>query len=136
MFGTMEAASIAEALKTIREGMEITDCTNNGECSNCGGCCSNFLPVTPREIESIRQYIKRYGIKPQKHFIPSRNPVYDMICPFRDNTKRRCIIYDVRPHVCRVWNCRAALNGEQFDMTPFWKEGMVEIPVRETFFGV
>lgn len=115
MFGTMEAASIAEALKTIREGTEIIDCTNNGECSNCGGCCSNFLPVTPKEIESIRQYIECHGIKPQKHFIPSRNPVYDMIC--------------------RVWNCRAALNGEQFDMTPFWKDGMEEIPVRETFFG-
>lgn len=135
MFGTIEAASIAEALKTIREDTEIVDCTINGQCSNCGGCCANLLPMTPREIDAIRKYVKSHGIKPKKHFIPSRNPVYDMVCPFRDNTNRCCTIYDVRPHVCRVWNCGAALRGEQFDMTLFTENGVEPIYVRETFFG-
>lgn len=133
MFSTITAMSVSDALKAIRD-TEITDFTVNGQCSNCGGCCSNMLPMTTKEISEIRRYVKRFGIEPQKHFIPSRNPVYDMLCPFRDNIKHCCTIYKVRPHICRAWNCGAAARGAEFDLTPFLKNGAEKVNIRETFF--
>lgn len=54
------------------------DFTDNGKCTQCGKCCSNLLPMTEKEIEVIRKYIKRYHIKEYKHLIPLAQPVIDM----------------------------------------------------------
>lgn len=117
-YQVLNAASVADGLKAIRENTQYVDCTVNGECSNCGECCSNLLPMTRKEVDAIKRYVKRHGIKPQKHFAPTRNPMYDMVCPFRDNANRRCTIYDARPYICRVWSCRKVTHGEELDLTP------------------
>ena len=36
----------------------IIDLTCNGECTQCGQCCSNLLPMTDEEIATIHKYIK------------------------------------------------------------------------------
>ena len=94
-------------LEEIKRDMEsgIWDFTKDGECSNCGQCCSDFLPVSAKEIQTIRRYIKRNNIKEQVHFLPTARPYIDMICPFRNNREKRCEIYEVRPAICRDFRC-------------------------------
>ena len=83
--------------------MPIIDFTIDGRCSNCGACCTEFIPLTEKEIKSIKQYIKDNNIKPY----PLEGPdgIY-CICPFRDRTNKCCQIYEVRPEICRSFLCR------------------------------
>ena len=129
--------SAAEFLQDLTQRIREGDCdyTVNGECSGCGECCSDFLPMAGREIAAIRHYIQTHKIKEQKHFIPSRNPVYDMACPFRDNGKRRCVIYHVRPFICRAYRCDKFKRGEPMDGAHYDGQTVRIVSVRQTFFG-
>lgn len=83
-------------------GCRVTDFTQNGKCSNCGECCSNLLPLSEREIRTIKSYIKRNKIKEQRH---NARVGTDMTCPFRDEANKKCLIYSVRPQICRSFMC-------------------------------
>lgn len=80
----------------------VKDFTQNGKCSNCGECCSNCLPLSEAEIKRIKAYIKKHNIKEQRHNVMSG---VDMTCPFRDNANRKCLIYEIRPAICRAFMC-------------------------------
>lgn len=82
----------------------ITDFTCNGKCSNCGECCSNFLPLSDVEIKTIKEYVKRHNIKPCNHISVVSKEI-DGICPFRDNVNKKCLIYKIRPEICRSFIC-------------------------------
>lgn len=82
----------------------ITDFTCNGKCSNCGECCSNFLPLSENEIKIIKDYVKKHNIKFCKHTSILSNEI-DGICPFRDNVNKKCLIYKIRPEICRSFIC-------------------------------
>lgn len=85
------------------------------ECFRCGICCSRYRPpATPQEIElaaqhlliSTRQFISKYVI--QVPYIGAS--IFDAqngACPFlgweHKIRKATCIIYPVRPKVCRDW---------------------------------
>lgn len=99
---------ILDLMSKIHRDMEdnIYNFTENGKCSSCGSCCSNLLPLSQKEISDIRKYIKKNHIKECVHaFYPSAKPTFDMTCPFRDNEKRICTIYKVRPMICREFVC-------------------------------
>ena len=81
------------------------DFTVNGECSNCGECCSNLLPISSFEIDKIKRYIKKHNIPEQHKFAPVTGPTLDLTCPFRSEKERKCLIYEVRPEICRVFKC-------------------------------
>lgn len=83
----------------------VKDFTKNGKCSGCGNCCANFIPVSAGEIERIRRYVKKNGIKEQLRRFPTAEPMFDMMCPFRDESRKVCTIYEVRPAVCRDFLC-------------------------------
>lgn len=116
-------------------GMEdlITDFTVDKKCSSCGNCCSNFLPISKKEITRIKQYIKKHGIKPSVHILPVANNILDFTCPFRDNQKKICTIYAVRPVICQKFICnndkRAKLTRD--DLTSI--NGVVDMA--NTFFN-
>lgn len=80
--------------------------TRNGVCSNCGACCSNTLPLTKKDVVKLKKYIRKHDIKPISH-APSvlMQITIDAICPFRDNINEKCIIYDARPTICRLYQC-------------------------------
>ncbi len=80
----------------------VKDCTCDGKCSNCGECCSNFLPLSRKEVKRIKAYIKKHHIKEQRH---NALMGVDMTCPFRDETNKKCLIYEVRPGICRTFTC-------------------------------
>lgn len=127
----MEVASIFEV---VRRGMEdnIYNFTVDGKCSSCGNCCSNFLPMSHKEIERIREYIRENDIRESAHFLPLAKPVYDATCPFRDNSRKVCTIYPVRPEICRQFICdsekRAKHNRVLLHQT------CKVVAVREEFF--
>lgn len=80
----------------------VTDFTENGKCSNCGACCSNCLPLSDAEVNRIKAYIKKRGIKEQRHNVITG---IDMTCPFRDDANKKCLIYEIRPAICRSFVC-------------------------------
>lgn len=80
----------------------VTDYTVNGKCSNCGQCCSNCLPLSDAEVRRIKAYIKKHKIKEQRHNVMTG---VDMTCPFRDERNKKCLIYEIRPAICREFMC-------------------------------
>lgn len=82
--------------------LKIVNNTVDGKCSNCGQCCSDLLPMSAEEVTRIKIYIKRHNIKEQRHnFLLG----VDLTCPFRDEAKRKCLVYPVRPAICRQFMC-------------------------------
>ena len=87
--------------------MTITDFTIDGKCSGCGECCSNMLPMSADEVRQIKTYIKKHNIKEQRHnFLQG----IDMTCPFRDELNRKCLVYEVRPAICREFVCNHTIE--------------------------
>lgn len=77
--------------------------TINGECSNCGECCTTFLPLASHEISRIKRYLKEHSeIKNQRHI--EGNDMH-ILCAFRDRENKKCLIYEVRPDICRKYKC-------------------------------
>lgn len=123
------------ALAAIVKGMEdnLYNYTVDGKCSKCGNCCSDILPLSDAEIRRIRKYIRQNGIKESKHLIPVAKPVFDMTCPFRDNGKKICTIYEVRPEICRQFICDNEQRAKED--RELLKVGRRVFSVREVFFG-
>lgn len=127
--------SVISALEAIQRGMEdnIYNFTKDGKCSGCGNCCSNLLPMSQKEVDAIHRYIKKHGIKECKHLLPVAKPALDMTCPFRDNDKKICTIYEVRPEICKQFICdsekRAKHNRKLLGQT----RNIVD--VRSEFYG-
>ena len=114
---------------------EVFDLTDKGRCKQCGSCCGNILPMTEKEIEVIRRYIKKHNIKECKHIIPLANPFLDMTCPFLNTDKKteKCTIYSVRPAICRCFICsepNGALKHKEL-----WRGVRNPVNARETFYG-
>lgn len=80
----------------------VKDFTCNGKCSNCGQCCTDFLPLSRKEVKRIKAYIKKHRIKEQRHNALMKT---DLTCPFRDETNKKCLIYEVRPDICKTFIC-------------------------------
>lgn len=119
----------------VNNGYEdaIEDFTKNGECSSCGNCCGRVLPLSKKEIDTIKNYIKKHNIKGKKHVFPYKNRPVDFTCPFRDDALKICTIYEVRPKICRKFICnneeRAKVNREQL-----LKDNRKVIDTRKEFF--
>lgn len=93
------------------------DLTDNGRCTQCGECCTNRLPISDKDIAAIRKYIRMHHIRPVNH-VPAvlAGPTLDLVCPFLDHTRqdRKCLIYPVRPLICRLFTCRTYVDKAAF----------------------
>lgn len=109
------------------------DNTKGGKCSQCGECCSNLLPMSRIEVETIREYIRKNDIKEYKTLFPFANPTLDLTCPFLDRNKEteKCRIYEVRPLICKAFVC----NHKKGEYPEEFLTGEYDIfNLRETFF--
>lgn len=100
--------TFSDVLRDMKNG--VYDFTKDGECSSCGACCSSLLPISEKELKVIKRYVKKNHIKPQKHIPPTVEPTFDLTCPFRDDNNRICIIYSLRPQICRSFKCDKPQN--------------------------
>ena len=128
----MNVGKIDQILLDMREG--VYDFTVDGECSGCGQCCSNFLPMSDKEVKRIRRYVQENCIHEQKHIIPLAEAAQDWTCPFRDNTNKRCVIYAVRPQICREFRCNNPKNEIVATRDLLGSVNRI-VFVREEFFG-
>lgn len=128
MIGTLQ-----EVIRDMESG--VYDYTKDGKCVGCGRCCSNLLPLSEPEIKEIRKYMKKHHIKEQRHVFPTREPMFDMTCPFlnENGTSQKCMIYDVRPHICRAFVCNQPPSKIKENKERFWKTRK-PCDMRETFF--
>lgn len=88
----------------IGKDAEPTDFyTERGTHEGCGQCCSRFLPLSMGEAVVLRLRAKSLDIPPQRGD-------YDLECPFLDEY-RMCMVYDVRPAICRAYSCKEHAEG-------------------------
>lgn len=96
---------------------DVVDFTDNGKCQDCGNCCGNFLPITNAEKATIRRYVKKHNLHPAKPYFvegPWAKPTVHTECPFLLNTDgHRCMIYSIRPGICRAYTCHDPLHNPE-----------------------
>lgn len=109
----------------------IIDFTENGKCANCGSCCSTMLPLSNKEVKRIKSFIKQHKVKEQRHNVMVG---VDMTCPFRDERNRKCLIYPVRPAICRSFMCNHTKEDIMKAKFDFHKINRV-VFMRAEFFG-
>lgn len=95
---------MAELLNHIPGDMDFKDMTCNHKCSGCGSCCTCILPITKKELAIIKDYVEKNNI--QGSYLSTFNPnnLY-AFCPLLDPVTKRCMVYPVRPFVCRNFKC-------------------------------
>ena len=71
--------------------------TGRGTHLGCGECCSRFLPLTFAEAVVLRH-------RAQSAEVSEQQGEFDLRCPFL-TAEKRCSVYDVRPEICRVYDC-------------------------------
>lgn len=126
--------TIGEMIEDFKSG--VYNYTDNGKCIECGSCCSRYLALNKREINTIREYIKNHNIKQQKHAINVyAKPLMDWTCPFLDDTKpnHKCTIYPVRPLICREFKCDCWSKIDRDNK--IYKNNLRAVDVTELFFG-
>ena len=79
----------------------------NDKCSRCGGCCTPFLPMSKNEVKIIREYLKKHKDILEKAF---NMPIFKddnaiIRCCFYDPSEKKCMIYPVRPLICKLYKC-------------------------------
>ena len=89
------SSSVIETIKEVVSNMNsgLYDFTVDGKCSECGSCCSNFIPISSKEIKQIKWYIRKHHIKECRHNFTAS--LMDLTCPFLmdDKAKEKCSIY-------------------------------------------
>lgn len=124
--------TIDQMIQDMKSG--VYDYTKDGECSNCGACCSDFLPVSESEVNAIRKYVAKHGVKEHRHTPPTMQPAQDFTCPFRNDLERKCDIYPVRPAICRDFRCDKPKKEIWANKRMYHGKYNV-VNMRETFFG-
>lgn len=85
----------------------MVDLTNNGVCSRCGQCCSNFIPLTDTERNHLIDLCKKDDTEVQIKTLEDGR-IY-MLCPFLiyhpETSTTSCSIYNDRPSICRKFKC-------------------------------
>lgn len=97
-----------------------------GECTQCGDCCSQFLPISRTEQLRIEEYIKEHDIKDTKCIVIGSCPFLDLSKP-----KEKCTIYPVRPLICKAFSCNKT-NREELDSRML---KAFPVDMRKLFYG-
>lgn len=95
----MKKVNFEELYKDMKHG--VYNFTDNGKCTSCGNCCTALLPMTKAELKTIQRYVKRNHIQIEKH----TGADLDFTCPFRNEEKKICMIYPIRPQICQDFKC-------------------------------
>ena len=111
--------------------------TPNFKCNCCGGCCYMAMPWTASDLKrfkgtqllrGLKFYLAKNQNSTEKIWCISTYEVmeYNPKCPFLGDDKK-CIIYDLRPNICRDWsNCASPeringrINGSIFGCAEFY----------------
>lgn len=95
----MERATLEKVYEDMKHG--VYNFTQKGKCISCGNCCTALLPMTKEELKTIQRFVKRKHLQIEKH----TGADLDLTCPFRNEEKRICMVYNIRPQICRDFKC-------------------------------
>ena len=89
----------------------MVDRTENGICpDNCSLCCSDILVLSEQDVSRIKKYLKKHPeIKPY-NYTPVLSSKYIDKCPFNNPDTHKCMIYSVRPQICKSFSCHRFNN--------------------------
>lgn len=82
-------------------------------CKNCGECCG-LVPISEKEYNDIKKYCIENNIKPKKAGM--------LDCPFRDNENKICMVYEVRPMLCKLMGVTKGMscsNGNSYEINGY-----------------
>ena len=82
-------------------------------CKNCGECCG-LVPISEKEYNDIKKYWIENNIKPKK--------VGMLDCHFRDNENKICMVYEVRPMLCKLMGVTKGMscsNGNSYEINGY-----------------
>lgn len=82
--------------------MKVLNLSDGGKCSRCMQCCTDFLPMTNKEINSIRKYMRSHP-NVVENIATAEDGSLLLLCPFI--SEKGCQVYEVRPAICRGFNC-------------------------------
>ena len=86
---------------------EMMNIPAHKNCVGCGECCGPVL-ATEREIDVIKLHItKNPGIRADAEHHQGGDA---SLCCFLDRGDHRCLIYPVRPMVCRLMGVTGGMN--------------------------
>ncbi len=90
--------------------------SNNFTCHNCGRCCKQ-VPIIESDSVIIQKYLSEHpdiqAYAKAKGYTPE--------CIFRNNPLKKCMIYPVRPHVCKHSRCDRPYDTKStFHKTSFY----------------
>lgn len=94
-------------------------------CTNCGKCCGPVL-MGEREYKTIKDYCIKNNIKPFFRL--------DNTCYFRDEENKKCLIYKVRPVICKLFGVAKGMkcvNGNTCEI-----DGYKYIPKSSKIFSM
>jgi Fe-S-cluster containining protein len=74
------------------------------KCKQCGECCG-IVPITTKEKDIIIEYCIKNNIQPRNTLLEQ----FSITCKFLDNNNK-CMIYDVRPQVCKNFYCNTKFS--------------------------
>ena len=83
---------------------KIVNCSVNGKCSCCGGCCTDYVPWNKEEIIRVAEYLKKHPEIEEQNKNLSQDS-FNVFCSFNDEKTHKCLIYPVRPSICRTFMC-------------------------------
>ena len=127
----MTEGTIHDVLRDMKNG--VYNYTNEGKCSRCGNCCSALLPVTNEELKILKRYTKRKHIQvTPKH----EGVAFDLICPFYNETEKKCNVYEVRPQICRDFKCDKPQNMIKATRDGYEYDGRFHCVYLREYFGV
>ena len=103
-----ESVTEQHLLKTLHSTirtLHLSELNYPLECTRCGRCCttSGYITMTEQEYAYIRQYLKEHGIRKRPRITRSQNILSfnGTPCPLYDKLTKSCLVYPVRPKVCR-----------------------------------
>lgn len=93
-----------DELQTGLEARYLNKCIG-GKCSGCGDCCTDLLPLTQKEVDRLREYAIAHDLRAHTQMPFYESGGVDLTCPFRNQITGKCDVYEVRPHICRLYIC-------------------------------
>ncbi|MBQ9041461.1 MAG: YkgJ family cysteine cluster protein [Eggerthellaceae bacterium] len=107
----LELIELHRAIGQLNQPRDIF--SGRGTHVGCGECCSRILPMTEQEANVLRKAVadRSIQLRPEMAEI-------DFTCPLLSDDKT-CMVYDVRPFICRTYSCTVHAAGGMPVKHPF-----------------